>query len=96
MEELNNLPQAVSLLGLSGFVGWFAGWAVLNTLKKRMADVEKIPSFEARIIALELQVVQYTKTTEAVVRMEEQIKHLSEQVNRLSDLLMRKVFNEHG
>lgn len=96
MDELNNIPQAVSFLGLTGFVGWLVGWAVLNTLKKRMADVEKIPSFEARIIALELQVVQYTKTTEAVVRMEQQIIHLSEQVNRLSDLLMRKVFNEHG
>lgn len=93
--NLGSLPEAVSLLSISGFVGWFTGWAVLNSLKKRIADIEKIPSLEARVIALESQVVQYSKTTEAVIRMEEQIKALTEQVRVLSDLLMRKVSNNN-
>lgn len=88
--------QAMGFLGLSGFVGWFVGWVVLNTMKKRVADIERIPSLESRVMALEAQVVQYSKTTEAVIRMEEQIKHLTEQVRVLSDLLMRKVNINNG
>lgn len=65
---------------------------VQNYIRRKLADVDKVPTLESRVAHLEIQATQHNDTKEAVIRMEEQIKGLTEQVRQLSDLLMRKVF----
>lgn len=88
MEELTTL---LSTLGIVGGGGTLVGWLVLSSVKKRIADLEKIPNLEGRVDRLEQQAVSHNDTKDVVIRLEEQIKNLAEQVRSLSDLLLRKV-----
>ena len=64
-----------------------------KSVNRRISDIEKIPSLENRVIYLEQQSLSHNDTKDAVIRMEEQIRLLTDQVRRLTDLLMRKDFN---
>lgn len=88
MEDLTSL---LSTLGIVGGGGTVFAWFIFNSVKKRIADLDRIPYLENRIIVLEQQALTHNDTKDAVIRMEEQIKNLTEQVRTLSDLLLRKV-----
>ena len=88
MEELTTL---LSTLGIVGGGGTLVGWLVLSSVKKRIADLEKIPNLEVRVTQLEHQATSHNETKDIVIRLEEQVKNLAENVRSLSDLLMRKV-----
>jgi hypothetical protein len=87
------IVDLLSTLGIVGGGGAVFGWFILSTIKKKVTDVEEIPSLRSRVTTLEQQMLTHNDTKEAVIRMEEQIKNLAEQVRSLSDLLMRKVFH---